>query len=628
MSERTRTLNLPMHTRLAPISSVNAESRTATLVWTTGARVKRFNWETGREFWEELSLDPKHVRMGRLQNGAPLLNAHNRFDVSHQIGVVESAHLERGQGVATVRFSTREDVEPIYQDVKARIIRNVSVGFVVHKARMLPPDARSEGLEVRQAVDWEPLELSLVPIAADAGASVRGAEQVNTYPCEVEELTMENDSTNVVSENERPIAEKRAERSRVRLIDDLCLRHKLPDEFRSELIESDLDASQIRERTLAELAKVTDALQIRTGFSPYDEHGHGVSQRELITEALAVRHGGLPANDQVRPFLNLRVVDVAKMSLRNFGVNCSGLSDTAIISRAISHASGDFPGLLGEAANKSLLPAYRASLGGVIQVCRRTEAPDFKNIYRLRLGDYPAPKKVLEGGEFTAGTMSEVKETFKIDTYGRTFGITRQALINDDLGAFMDLNRNAGIASAAFLRKLVADLLASNPALSDSVALFHANHGNLAGSGGAIDVTTLGAGFAAMRKQEGIDGEIVLNIEPKYLVVPAEKETIARQYVSTNYTPAKASDANPWGGQIEVVVDPRLDAAAGGTTAWYLFADPSTMPVIEYAFLSGFEGPRIETRQGFEIEGLEMKLAMDVGAGVVDYRGAYKNAGA
>jgi hypothetical protein len=98
--EAQRHANLPMFVREAPIRSVDLAKRTVDLVWTTGARVKRYDWMRDRYYWEELSLDPKHVRMERLQSGkAPLLDSHARWDLRSVIGVVETASLgRRGAG--------------------------------------------------------------------------------------------------------------------------------------------------------------------------------------------------------------------------------------------------------------------------------------------------------------------------------------------------------------------------------------------------------------------------------------------------------------------------------------------------------------------------------------------------
>lgn len=173
----------------ADVGAINDDARTVSLTWSTGADVLRFDWETGRRFYERLSLDPKHVRLQRLNGGAPLLDSHSAFTLAHQIGVVERAALESGKGVADVRFSKRADVEPFYQDVRDKIIRNVSVGYRVHKFQEL--DEKRDGIPVRLATHWEPFEVSLVPMGADAGAQVRSSKDVETYRCLIERAALD-----------------------------------------------------------------------------------------------------------------------------------------------------------------------------------------------------------------------------------------------------------------------------------------------------------------------------------------------------------------------------------------------------------------------------------------------------
>src|SRR5678815_4962848 len=170
---------LSFRASLSP-ESLNEEKRTVDVTWTTGARVLRGFFD---QFWEELSLDPRHVKMDRLNNGAPLLDAHNGDALGGVIGVVEKARLEKTRGVATVRFARAEDdpnADAIFRKVKDRIIRNVSVGYRVHKMEKVS-DGENE-TPVFRAVDWTPYEISMVPMGADAGAGVR-TESAKTNPC-------------------------------------------------------------------------------------------------------------------------------------------------------------------------------------------------------------------------------------------------------------------------------------------------------------------------------------------------------------------------------------------------------------------------------------------------------------
>jgi hypothetical protein len=610
-----RRVELPLQTRLAPIAGVEAKARTANLIWSTGARVRRQDFWTGEQYFEELSMDPAHVRMGRLQAGAPLLDTHNRRDLSGVLGVVESASLERGQGKATVRFSERDEVKPIFNDVASGIIRNVSVGYIVHKYERTNNDA---GELVMRAVDWEPSELSLVPVGADAGAGVR-SQDPKTYPCTIQtrEATMENNTETV-----KPSA---AELARVRTIHDLCQSNKLPESFELRLIGDGVTVADARSRILDELAKKTDTT-VRSGLDVLATSNQTATREvQLMAEALHARFGGPAPSPEARQFYGMRVSDIARWALERRGISTTGLTAGQIISRSYGSVS-DFPEVLGTTMGRELRRRYESYPGGLRNAFRKTTAPDFRSKYKVNLGEAPALAKILPGGEYKRGKMLEARESYKVDTYGAIFGLNRQAMINDDLGAFMDMAARYGQQAAEMESGVLAALLTSNPTMNvDSTALFHANHKNLSASNDAISVTSLGAAKEAMRLQTGLDGKTAINVTPRFLIVPAKKETLALQYLAQLY-PSQSSNVNPFAGILDLIVEPRLDASS--STAWYVAADPNQIDTIEYAYLEGQEGVYIETRPGFDIDGIEFKVRDDFGAGVVDFRGLYKNAGA
>jgi hypothetical protein len=180
-----RIVEIPAMVRAASVTpaTINTDERTVELVWSTGAAVRRFDWVSERPFLEELSMELGHIRMDRLNSGAPLLNTHDEWDVGSVLGVVEKAWLATSEGRAIVRFSKRAEVGPVWQDVQDGIIRNVSVGYRVYRFQDVtkPTDAMKRLL----AVDWEPMEISLVPIGADNGGKVRQDKQRS--PCEIED---------------------------------------------------------------------------------------------------------------------------------------------------------------------------------------------------------------------------------------------------------------------------------------------------------------------------------------------------------------------------------------------------------------------------------------------------------
>jgi hypothetical protein len=331
-------------------------------------------------------------------------------------------------------------------------------------------------------------------------------------------------------------------------------------------------------------------------------------------------------NDQGRDWAGLTLLDLARECLEATGTRTRRMPRNDIAKLALS--TSDFPNILADVANKTLRQAYEAYPRTFLAFSRRRTAADFKNINAVQLGESPSLQKVNEKGEFTHGSIAESKETYKLATYGRIVAITRQIIINDDLGAFTRIPAGFGVAAATLESDTVWGIITSNPAMGDTVALFHANHSNLnTGGGSALGLTGLGTGMAGMAKQKGLDGTTTLNVQARYLAVPVALQLTAFQLVATNLAPAQSANIVPeYIRALTPIAEPRLDASS--VTAWYLFASPDQIDTVEYAYLEGQDGVYIETRQGFEVDGVEIKARLDFGAKAIDWRGMQKNAGA
>ena len=164
----------------------------------------------------------------------------------------------------------------------------------------------------------------------------------------------------------------------------------------------------------------------------------------------------------------------------------------AIAERAFM-ATSDLPIILSNVANKSLRTAYEAAPRTFTTWARRTTAPDFKTINRIFMSDAPKLEKVTENGEFKRGVVSEGQETYQLATVGKVIGLTRQAIVNDDMSAFTRIPAMFATAAANYESDIVYAILTANAALADGSALFHAaNHANLTSTGTVIDITSLG----------------------------------------------------------------------------------------------------------------------------------------
>lgn len=177
---------LPMMRREAAIvaGSFKADKRTFDIMWTAGAEVPRMDWWTGTRYVEVLEVSDKAVRLDRLKSGrAPVLNSHATWNLNSVIGAIDgnSVRIEKGEGFAQVRLSARDDIAGLVGDIRDGIIGNVSPGYITHAYR---EEARN-GVTYRIATDWEPLEISFVPVGADPDAGLRSQPSAQTFPCSV-----------------------------------------------------------------------------------------------------------------------------------------------------------------------------------------------------------------------------------------------------------------------------------------------------------------------------------------------------------------------------------------------------------------------------------------------------------
>lgn len=142
-------------------AAIDEEARTAVLAFASEEPYERY-WGV-----EILDVTATSMRQGRLRSGANLLVDHDWKDV---VGVVESVEIGADRVArAVVRFGKSVRAEEVWQDVRDGIRRNVSVGYMVHKATLVET---KDGLETYRVTDWEPFEVSLVSVPADATVGV------------------------------------------------------------------------------------------------------------------------------------------------------------------------------------------------------------------------------------------------------------------------------------------------------------------------------------------------------------------------------------------------------------------------------------------------------------------------
>jgi len=356
----------------------------------------------------------------------------------------------------------------------------------------------------------------------------------------------------------------------------------------------------------------------------------GADQRDQTRRAMAnaiESRAGLVAADAGNPYRGMSMAELARESLVQAGVNPRGMDRREIVGLAFTHSTSDFPGLLGDTARRSVLRGYEEAEEQVDQFTRAVSVPDFKPTSLVGLGAFSDLLVVPEGGEFKYGTFSDQSQAMQIVTYGRLFSITRQAIINDDLGIFNDVPRKLGQAARRTIVKAVFKLINSNPVLADGFALFSAEHGNLL-SGSAISTSSVDTLRVAMGNAKDKDGHRI-RVPLKALLTPLALGGLARTVRTSQYEVGGSKNLttpNIVQNTFDVIDDGRLDDASA--TAWYGVANPAFVDGIVIGYLDGNQTPYLEQHEGFTVDGVAWKVRLDAAPAVADYRGIYKNPGA
>lgn len=295
---------------------------------------------------------------------------------------------------------------------------------------------------------------------------------------------------------------------------------------------------------------------------------------------------------------------------------------TAFTMAAGQLSTSDFANILQNVAHKSALKGFIEADETFQLWTSKGSASDFKPISRVDLGLFPALDLVSEGAEYKYAKLSDRGVTVVVATYGKLIAITRQAIINDDLGILGTLPVKMGRAAKRTIGNLVYAFLNAPPAWSDSVAFFNAAHGNVAGSLAAPSEATWQAAVVAMGKQKDADSNATaLNIKPKTFLSSSYQFTAEQLLKSTgSLTDSKnAGVVNTVQGIVTPITDQRITAST-----WYMAADPNQYDTVEVTYLDGVEEPVVESQNGWTIDGTELKVRLDAGVNPLDYRGLYR----
>ncbi|MGB0890302.1 MAG: HK97 family phage prohead protease [Solirubrobacterales bacterium] len=628
-------------------------------------------------FTERLIHSEDAIDLGRARDGLMMLFNHDR---DRPIGIVDDVRVDGDKLRGTLRFSpNHDDADRIWRDVRDGFLRDISIGY-----RILEIDEKKfEKDDVIEALRWEIFESSVVTIPADPSVGANRAASggpINNAAgdgsqSQREHVAMPKENTgageggdsvvelttaaNELAREQGKTAGVNAERARCQGIEAIFT----PPRYRTEEFEplkrQALDGgwtpAQTREALLNHIGGTVDPIGGTGGVTQPETPARSWSDARIESGetglekfvrgaelALAVRCNIESDKELIRKaregeLLSLSFPELAREYMRAAGGDLRGLrNNLQTVVKAmqfrdgsIGQGSGSLTSITENIANKALLLGYEEQEETWRLIARVNTTTDFKQFSRTGLSSFEDLEIVDENGEYKLGQFGDRAEKGVLVKYGKRWGISMEALANDELGALLEAGRKMGRAGQRSVGNAVYSVLTTNAVLNqDGVALFDAAHNNIMTDGGLPTIDRLDEMMVAMATQTDSSGSADgLNIPLARIVTPVSQKTRARVLSTSENDPHTtgkgAPEPNPFQGTFVPVADARLS----GTT-WYGTADPNAHDTIEVTFLNGQDEPLLLSKEGWTVDGIEMKVMMPCVAIALDFRTMTRNPGA
>ena len=589
----------------------------------------RYDWRiSDNEFIERLDING--ANMDELNT---FFKNHNR-DVDDAIGRVENKRMEGTSLLCDVVFDeSGADTKRKYEN---GTLSDVSIGYRINKYTV---EERQGEPDIVTITDFNIVELSAVGIGFDSGAKLQGRDanfntgedgmnELEKRLAELEKISKRSEDQNKELaqvrkdlEAERAkelqtLRDEKAEAERKAELLSVATKYGASDEMRAKF-EKEGTAQDMMKAILDERAKNQQEFHAQ----PKDESTREEMMR-AITDAVALKSGVNVENPHAdaNMFRGASMVDIAKKVC-----DIRGYDKNEIASRAM--VTADFPLLLVNAGNRVLGQGYTTQKSTYEAWVKEVDVPDFKTNTDITLGTSGRLSKLNEKGEIKEKQLTESGEDWKIESFANEFVLTRQMIVNDDLGAFNNLLSEFGAMAKRTANGIVYDLLQGKGdyagyKMKDGLAIFASGHNNLSESGAAIRAATLEAARTEMMRQTSKKGD-ALNIVPEYLIVAPEQEITARVLIASTSSINDAKNAgviNPFADSLQIIVDSELSAGA-----WYLAGGTRT---IKAGYLAGTGRKPIVQLDSTSLTKTVFQGVFDFGVVAEDYRSLYKNLGA
>lgn len=566
----------------------------------------------------------------RDDQAVPILCLHEQHSIDAICGQAKKISAEGSALVVDAEFMPiSETAKKVHELAKAGFKFQASVGVTPSDVLYVEPEMSEQlnGVEVKgecYIVRAGVLnEVSIVPLGADGSTqtAIAAAKPQTKEPNNMatEEKTVE------ASAPETTVEAAKVERDRVASVIKACKGH---DDIMAKAVEQGWPAEKAELECLrAEKAASVEAEKHKeieaarpSAPSIIDLKAAAPKDAKTVTAAACM---GAAMSDKC---LEAQFKGVDLDAARDLGV--TRLSDIfaafgfeyrpgndASMTKAIKAAfsTADIPGVLSNVAHKFVLAGYGTAGEQWREVARAIPVTDFKAVKGVRLVMGGVLQPLGKGGELKHVALSDEARDLAAATKGSIVGITREDLVNDDLGVLAMIPERFGQMAGRTINK---DVFGAIAALQNSD--FGAN------TTGALTVDNLAAAYALAMGIVDSEGNPIADMPNKILTAPGSYLKALNIYQSEQITGASSKEAkgNVMRGLLQPVVSPYLSG-----TKYYLFN--SSFPLVDVAFLNGRQTPVVETANAdFHQLGIEMRCYFDYGVGAGETNAALVSTGA
>jgi len=590
----------------------------------------RFDWGSG-EYYSEV-LDIAGATSSRLNT---FFKNHER-SVDSAVGKISNVRADGGELIGDVTFGSDEDSQKIYRKYSEGILTDVSIGYEI-RDYVVTRGAENEQ-DVVTVTNFDIFEVSAVGIGFDSGAKKRSDNSTGSPKMDKEQLErlaqleamskrnkeqndemrnlVEAQKSNMEAEKAEIVlerAELKREKAIIATVADFGERGVKALESFKDVKPSD---EELRAKILSDFAGASVDVKPQT-----DSVAERSKMIDAMVDGLALRAGANIAkpSEGADKYRFMQLTEIATDLLADDSLRHA--SKHEIAERSL--VTGDFPLLLQSVGARVLVSEFEAQVGTYKAWMKEVEVPDFRTMTELTTSTGGGRlDKTLENGDLAELGGTEQAESWKIESFGNKFVITREMLINDDLGNFTNLIANFGTMAQTTANGIAYDILQtvgdySSYKLADGIALYATARKNIATS--ALSSTSLSAGRLAMSKHLSVDGKTKLNIKPKYLIISPALEVTAREILGATQKLGADNIAVPNVNQnlYELIVDPEINS----DTAWYLLADRRTFKM---GFLAGTNRSPVVKVNDSTLARTTFEGIFDMGVMAEDYKGLYR----